>query len=38
MAEIRLRLTENELSDNGRSGSVAWLIMGINIENAQYVL
>ncbi|KAG1724150.1 uncharacterized protein EDB91DRAFT_1087569 [Suillus paluster] len=38
MAEIRLRLTENELSDNGRTGSVAWLIMGINIENAQDAL
>ncbi|KAG1746056.1 uncharacterized protein EDB91DRAFT_1049697, partial [Suillus paluster] len=35
MAEIRLRLTENEMSTNGRSGSVAWLIEGINIENAQ---
>ncbi|KAG1728761.1 uncharacterized protein EDB91DRAFT_1086001 [Suillus paluster] len=34
MAEIRLRLTENELSANGRTGSVAWLIEGINIENA----
>ncbi|KAG1830059.1 hypothetical protein F4604DRAFT_1695666 [Suillus subluteus] len=35
MAEIRLRLTENELSANGRTGSVAWLIEGINIENSQ---
>ncbi|KAG0698587.1 hypothetical protein DFH29DRAFT_1002673 [Suillus ampliporus] len=35
MAEIRLQLTENEMSTNGRSGSVAWLIEGINIENAQ---
>ncbi|KAG1828201.1 hypothetical protein EV424DRAFT_1344918 [Suillus variegatus] len=35
MAEIRLRLTENEVSTNGRTGAVAWLIEGINIENAQ---
>ncbi|KAG1740735.1 uncharacterized protein EDB91DRAFT_1081835 [Suillus paluster] len=35
MAEIHLRLTENELSANGRTGSVAWLIKGINIENSQ---
>lgn len=35
MAEIRLRLTENELSTIGRTGAVAWLIEGINIENAQ---
>ncbi|KAG1723996.1 uncharacterized protein EDB91DRAFT_1087649 [Suillus paluster] len=32
------RLTENELSANGRTGSVAWLIEGINIENAQQKL
>ncbi|KAG1743676.1 uncharacterized protein EDB91DRAFT_1081059 [Suillus paluster] len=38
MAEIRLRLTENELSANGRTGSVAWLIEGINIENSQDAL
>ncbi|KAG1722519.1 hypothetical protein EDB19DRAFT_1645755, partial [Suillus lakei] len=38
MAEIRLQLTENEMSTNGRSGSVAWLIEGINIENAQDAL
>ncbi|KAG1877467.1 hypothetical protein F4604DRAFT_1680133 [Suillus subluteus] len=38
MAEIRLHLTENELSTNGRTGSVAWLIEGINIENAQDAL
>ncbi|KAG1732281.1 hypothetical protein EDB19DRAFT_1640311, partial [Suillus lakei] len=31
-------LTENEMSTNGRSGSVAWLIEGINIENAQDAL
>ncbi|KAG1859409.1 hypothetical protein C8R48DRAFT_673951 [Suillus tomentosus] len=35
MAEIRLRLTENEVSTNGGTGAVAWLIEGINIENAQ---
>ncbi|KAG1866919.1 hypothetical protein F4604DRAFT_1585294 [Suillus subluteus] len=38
MAEIHLRLTENELSANGRTGSVAWLIEGINIENSQDAL
>jgi hypothetical protein len=35
MAEIRFRLIENELSNNASTGSVAWLIEGINIENAQ---
>jgi hypothetical protein len=35
MAEIRLRLTGNEVSTNGRTRAVAWLIEGINIENAQ---
>ncbi|KAG1803239.1 uncharacterized protein BJ212DRAFT_1285254, partial [Suillus subaureus] len=38
MAKICLRLTENELSANGRTGSVAWLIEGINIENSQDAL
>ncbi|KAG2351195.1 hypothetical protein BDR07DRAFT_1502284 [Suillus spraguei] len=38
MAEIRLRLTENKLSTNGRTGAVTWLIEGINIENAQDAL
>ncbi|KAG2085281.1 uncharacterized protein F5147DRAFT_589107, partial [Suillus discolor] len=32
MAEMRLRLTENEVSTNVRTGAVAWLIEGINIE------
>ncbi|KAG1838487.1 hypothetical protein C8R48DRAFT_622220, partial [Suillus tomentosus] len=35
MAEIRLRLTENELSSHGRTGAISWLIEGINIENTQ---
>ncbi|KAG2053886.1 hypothetical protein BDR06DRAFT_848985, partial [Suillus hirtellus] len=38
MAEIRLRLTENELSSHGRTGAISWLIEGINIENTQDTL
>ncbi|KAG1866783.1 hypothetical protein F4604DRAFT_1881800 [Suillus subluteus] len=38
MAEIRLRLTENELSTISRTGAIAWLIKGMNIENAQDAL
>ncbi|KAG2057810.1 hypothetical protein BDR06DRAFT_864240, partial [Suillus hirtellus] len=38
MAEIRLRLTENELSSHGRTGAILWLIEGINIENTQDTL
>jgi hypothetical protein len=38
MAEIRLRLTELENLETGRSGSVSWIIQGINLEDAQYVI
>jgi hypothetical protein len=38
MAEIRLRLTESEYADTGKVGSVSWLIEGINLEDAQYVI
>ena len=36
LAEMRLQLTESGLSTNGRDGSVAWLVEGINIEEAQW--
>lgn len=38
MAEMRLKLTESEYADTGRSGSISWLIDGINIEDSQYVV
>ena len=38
MAEIRLRLTESENDEMGRSGSVSWIIQGINLEDAQCVV
>jgi hypothetical protein len=38
MAEIRLRLTKSENTETGRSGSVPWIIQGINLEDAQYVV
>ena len=36
LAEMRLQLTESGLSVNGRDGSVAWLVEGINIEEVQW--
>ncbi|KAG2117335.1 uncharacterized protein F5147DRAFT_537361, partial [Suillus discolor] len=38
MAEMRLKLTESELADTGKLGSISWLIDGINIEDSQDAL
>ncbi|KIK31764.1 hypothetical protein CY34DRAFT_36943, partial [Suillus luteus UH-Slu-Lm8-n1] len=38
MAEIRLKLTETEYADTGTSGSISWLINGINLEDSQDAL
>jgi hypothetical protein len=35
MAEIRLQLAETEFEAGNNSGSVAWLVEGLNIEKAQ---
>ncbi|KAH7919749.1 hypothetical protein BV22DRAFT_1022428, partial [Leucogyrophana mollusca] len=35
MAEIRLTLTGTESENGGQTGSIAWLVSGINLENAQ---
>ncbi|OJA21157.1 hypothetical protein AZE42_13878, partial [Rhizopogon vesiculosus] len=35
MAEIRLSLTELENPETGRSGTVSWIVEGINLEDAQ---
>jgi hypothetical protein len=34
-AEIRLKLTENENESGLKSGSISWLVAGINVEDAQ---
>jgi hypothetical protein len=34
MAEIRLSLVELENPEAGRSGTVSWIIQGINLEDA----
>ena len=38
MAEIRLNLTELEHPETGRLGTISWIIQGINLEDAQYVI
>jgi hypothetical protein len=38
MAEIQLKLTETEYADTGKSVSISWLINGINLEDAQYMV
>jgi hypothetical protein len=37
MAEIRLKLARNAKGEAGDSNAVAWLVSGLNIEQAQYV-
>ena len=34
-ADIRLKLTKNENDSGLKSGSISWLVAGINIEDAQ---
>ena len=36
-AEIRLKLTANESNNRLHSGSISWLVAGINAEDAQWV-
>jgi hypothetical protein len=38
MAEIRLKLAKTEYADTGKTGLISWLINGINLEGAQYVI
>jgi hypothetical protein len=38
MAEIRLQLVETEYEAGNVSGSVAWLVEGLNIEKSQWVI
>jgi hypothetical protein len=35
MADIRLELAEKQMGSGGLSGSVAWLVEGLNIEKSQ---
>jgi len=37
-ADIRLKLTENENGSGLQSGSISWLVSGMVIEDAQYIL
>ena len=38
MAEIRLQLAETEYEAGNVSGTVAWLVEGLNIEKSQWVI